>query len=267
MDHYYGENSGMIDHPLLKIADKSLGRISYVHSGGRQAISNKEFSWNYPHGTYGMISYNKTATWLYTLMGIIGEETTNEIFREYYKKWAFRHPSGRDFVNVVNEVVTKIYGNKFGPDMNWFFDETLYGTGICDYKVANIYNNKLEISKFNIQGSDSLDKRLTINDSLNKAVVELERAGEVMLPVDVLVHFNNGEEVLESWDGKSRFKDFVYTGTRKVDWVKIDPEFKIRMDVNYINNSLTLNPDQVNLRRLTDKLISFMQYFINFISL
>jgi len=81
MDHYYGENSGMIDNPLLKIADKSLGRLSYVHSDGRQAISNKEFSWNYPHGTYGMMSYNKTATWLYTLIGIIGEEATNEVFR------------------------------------------------------------------------------------------------------------------------------------------------------------------------------------------
>ncbi len=78
---------------------------------------------------------------------------------------------------------------------------------------------------------------------LIKSVVELERAGEVMLPVEVLVHFKNGEEVLESWDGKSRFKDFVYTGTRKIDWVKIDPEFKIRMDINYINNSMTLNPD------------------------
>jgi Peptidase family M1 domain len=267
MDHYYGENSGMINHPFLKIADKSLGRLSYVHSGGRQAISNKEFSWNYPHGTYGMMSYNKTATWLYTLMGIIGEEATNEVFREYYKKWAFKHPSGRDFVNIVNEVVTKIYGNKFGPDMNWFFDQTLYGTGICDYKVASIYNNKPEISKDKITGSDSLNNRLTVNDSLNKSVVELERAGEVMLPVDVLVHFNNGDEVLESWDGKSRFKDYVYTGNRMIEWVKIDPEFKIRMDVNYINNSMTLHPDQVPLRSLTDKLISFMQFFINFVSL
>ena len=43
------------------------------------------------------MSYNKTATWLYTLMGIIGEETTNEVFREYYKKWAFKYPSGKRF--------------------------------------------------------------------------------------------------------------------------------------------------------------------------
>jgi len=88
-----------------------------------------------------------------------------------------------------------------------------------------------------------------------------------MLPVDVLVHFKNGQEVVESWDGKSRVKDFTYTGKRMIDWVKIDPEFKIRMDVNYINNSMTDNPDNVPVRRITDKLISFMQFFISFISL
>ncbi|MFA5818217.1 MAG: M1 family metallopeptidase [Bacteroidales bacterium] len=267
MDHYYGENSGMINHPLLKVADKSMSRLSYINSDSRQAVSNAENSWNYPHGTYGMMSYNKTATWLYTMMGIIGEETTNEVFREYYKKWAFKHPSGKDFVSVVNEVVTRMNGDKFGTDMNWFFDQTLYGTGLCDYKVANFYNNKLNLSRRNINGGDSIDKKLSDGDSLYKSVVELERVGEVMLPVDVLVHFKNGDEVHESWDGKSRFKDFVYTGARMIEWVKIDPEFKIRMDVNYINNSRTSDPDRVPVRRLTDKLISFMQFFINFISL
>ena len=88
-----------------------------------------------------------------------------------------------------------------------------------------------------------------------------------MLPVEVLVHFDNGDEVLELWDGKSRFKDFTYTGTRKIEWVKIDPEFKIRMDINYINNSMTQYPDRIPLRRLTNKLMSFLQFFINFISL
>jgi Peptidase family M1 domain len=267
MDHYYGENSGIIDHPYLKIADKSISRLSYVLSTGRQAVSNKEFSWNYPHGTYGMMSYNKTATWLYTLMGIIGEETTNEIFREYYKKWAFKHPSGKDFVNVVNEVVTRRHGNKFGSDMNWFFDQTLYGTGLCDYKVAGFYNNRPVMVQDSTTESISKGNNLIPADTLYKAVVELERAGEVMLPVDVLVHFQNGEEILESWDGKSRFKDFVYPGDHIIEWVKIDPEYKIRMDVNFINNSMTIHPDRVPLKRLTGKLMSFIQFFIGFISL
>ena len=88
-----------------------------------------------------------------------------------------------------------------------------------------------------------------------------------MLPVEVLVHFNNGEEVTESWDGKSRFKDYSYTGKGKVEWVKIDPEYKIVMDVNYINNSMTLDPDRVPVRRLTGKLTTLLQFFISAISL
>ena len=96
--------------------------------------------------TYSMMSYSKTAVCLRTLMGIVGEETTDDIFRQYYKEWAFRYPSGRDFINVVNEVVKKNCGDKFGPDMNWFFDETLFGTGICDYKVSDITNKRIESS-------------------------------------------------------------------------------------------------------------------------
>ncbi len=266
MDHYYGKNSGRLDHPLLKISDESISRLSYVLSPSRQVTSNAEYSWNYPHNTYWMMSYLKTATWLHTLMGIIGEETTNDIFREYYKKWAFRHPSGKDFVNIVNEVVKRDHGDKFGPDMNWFFDQTLYGTGICDYKVTGFQNRKYKISRGKIETGDTLDSRWLHPDSLYTAVVQLERAGEVMLPVDVLIHFNNGDEVLESWDGKSRFKDYTYTGYRKIQWVKIDPEFKIRMDVNYINNSRTSDPDLVPVRRMVNKFISFMQFFISIMS-
>jgi len=267
VDHYYGKYSGMLDLPFLKVADKSMSRTSYLSSGSRQVISNREYSWNYPHDTYGMMSYMKPATWLYTLMGIVGEETTDEIFREYYRKWAFKHPSGKDFVNVVNEVVTRIHGDKFGPDMNWFFDQTLYGTGICDYKVSGFTNTKIQkmIGRNEIQDSGESKKHGV--DSVYRSEVQLERIGEVMLPVEILIHFNNGDEVWETWDGKSRYKDFTYTGTRKIVWVKIDPEYKITMDVNYINNSLTEDPDPVPLRRMTNKLITYLQFLVSIISL
>jgi hypothetical protein len=267
VDNYYGKYSGMLDLPFFKVADKSMSRTSYLSSGSRQVISNREYSWNYPHDTYGMMSYMKPATWLYTLMGIVGEETTNEIFREYYRKWAFKHPSGKDFVNVVNEVVTRIHGDKFGPDMNWFFEQTLYGTGICDYKVSNFTNTRIQKMVGRNTIKDSIEIRKGGVDSLYKSEVQLERIGEVMLPEEVLIHFNNGDDVRETWDGKSRYKDFTYTGTRKIVWVKIDPDYKITMDVNYINNSLTVDPDPVPLRRMTNKLITYLQFLVSIISL
>lgn len=246
MDHYWGENSGFINHPHLKLADKTVSRLTYVKSDYRQVATNDLFSWDYPQRTYGMMSYNKAATWLYTLMGIVGEETTNEIFREYYRQWAFKHPAARDFINVVNEVVARHHGDKFGSDMNWFFDQTLYGSGICDYKVAEISNRKFENS-----------------DSLYSSTVGLQRIGEVMLPVEILVHFSDGDEVTETWDGKSRYKELTYTGYRKVDKVMIDPDFKIRMDVNFINNSMTLKPDRIPVRRFANKLLVMIQLFIS----
>jgi hypothetical protein len=270
MDHYWGQNSGFIDHPLLKAADETvMGRLQYVTSGSRQAVSNAEYAWNYPHGTYGMMSYMKAATWLYTLMGIIGEETMDSVFREYYREWALKHPSGKDFIAVVNKVVHEINGDKFGPDMNWFFDQTTYGTGICDYKVKSIFNKIIPHYEGAVYEGDSIiaKRNESKDDTVYTAIVQLERAGEVMLPVDILIRFDNGDQVLEKWDGKSRVKDFNYTGTKKVEWVKIDPDYKIKMDVNYINNSMTLTPDRKPVRRISDKLISVMQFLINFISL
>jgi hypothetical protein len=267
MDHYYGKYSSILDHPLLQISDRTISRASYVYSNSRQVTTNGEYSWNYPHSTYSMMSYNKTAVCLQTLMGIIGEETMNNIFREYYRQWAFKHPSGRDFIKVVNEVVRKEHGDKYGPDMNWFFDQTLFGTGICDYKVTSIRNSRIYQEKTVADSTDKKAKYLPANDSLYKAVVELERAGEVTVPVEVLIHFKNGKELKENWDGKSRFIDFKYSGKGEVQWVKIDPEYKIAMDVNQINNSMTLDPDRLPVRRLSGKLTTLLQFLFTIITI
>jgi aminopeptidase N len=210
------------------------------------------------------MSYLKTATWLHTLTGIVGEETMNEIFREYYRKWAFKHPSGKDFINVVNEVVKREHGEDFGPDMNWFFDQTLYGTGICDYRVSGIQNMKHRRSFSNTGSGDTSKVESTDTYPLFTSIAQLERTGDLIFPVDVLIGFSDGREILEKWDGKERFKDYEYTGKREIEWVKIDPEFRIRMDVNYINNSLTTGVKKATLHRLAAKMLSFVQFWLSF---
>jgi hypothetical protein len=110
-------------------------------------------------------------------------------------------------------------------------------------------------------------KNLLKNDTIYTATVQLERVGDIILPEEVLIHFDNGDEVLENWDGKDRVKDYEYTGKRKIDWVRIDPEYKITMDVNYVNNSMTSKPDRNPVKRMTGKMVVFLQYLISFITL
>lgn len=263
MDHFYGKNSGMINHRLFKLSDIAMGRMNYTRFPSRQASSNAEFSWNYPHGTYGIITYSKAATILHTLEGIIGTETMNNVFREYYRKWAFRHPSGRDFINVVSEVVRKEHGLKFGPDMNWFFDQTIYGTGVCDYKISDILNRRITKPEGPADLSDGASASVDTTGPQYTSIARLERVGELKLPVEVLIHFNNGDEIFETWDGKARYRDYEYQGSRKIEWVKIDPEYKNKMDVNLVNNSMTTIPERTPLRRIAGRIASFTLFFLS----
>jgi hypothetical protein len=192
----------------------------------------------------------------------------DNVFREYYRQWAFRHPSGRDFINVVSEVVKKEHGDRFGEDMNWYFDQVLYGSGICDYTVISVSNSKITGYTGIIDGDTVAFARSDRKaDSLYNAKVRIERIGDMMLPIEVLVRFDNGDEVREQWDGKARFIDFEYEGTRKVVSAVIDPENKIDMDVNRINNSWGRDDNFPASRRMMTKYITIIQLLISIITI
>lgn len=268
VDNYYGNGHGILVLPFLKMADRDYGRVSYVTSSNRQVATNDLTSWEYPHGTYSMMSYNKTSVWLSTLEGLIGTETMDNVFREYYRQWAFRHPSGRDFIDVVNKVVREEHGDRFGTDMNWYFDQVLYGSGICDYRVSDVSARKITGYSGIVEGDTvSFTRTDRKADTLYKSVVRLERTGDVKLPLSVLIGFDDGKTVLEQWDGKARYKDFSYEGTEKVHWAKLDPDYLIDMDVNRMNNSYTLEPDKAPLKRMMVKFITLMQAVISFMTI
>ncbi len=264
VDHYYGGGYGLLRLPFMKMSDTDQGRLGYISSESRAIASNDLPSWMYPHDTYSMMSYNKAATWLHTLQGIIGDETMDNVFREYYRRWAFRHPSGRDFISVVNDVVKHEHGDRFGENMNWFFDQVLYGKGICDYRVSGITNNRIRSYSGVVEGDSVTYTRADRkSDTLYISRVSIERLGDLILPVHVLIRFDNGDEVLESWDGKASYMDFEYTGSRRVVSAIIDPHDRIDMDVNRINNSLTLEPTRTVTRRMLNKFVLMMQMMIS----
>jgi len=73
--------------------------------------------------------------------------------------------------------------------------------------------------------------------------------------------------VIETWDGLARYKDYTYEGQGKVEWVKIDPEYKLRMDINFINNSMTADPDRVPVRNLMNKIMMALEFYLSIITL
>jgi hypothetical protein len=89
------------------------------------------------------------------------------------------------------------------------------------YRDSNLKHRR---SFSNAGSDDTAENESSEPDSLYTSIAQLERTGDLMFPVDVLIRFTDGEEIMEKWDGKERFKDYVYTGKREIEWVKIDPD-------------------------------------------
>jgi hypothetical protein len=58
----------------------------------------------------------------------------------------------------------------------------------------------------------------------------------------VLVTFASGERVTEHWDGKERWKAFTYDRLARLASAQVDPNRVLLLDVNYTNNSKTMEP-------------------------
>jgi len=271
MNHTYGNKTSLINIAGYHEGDLESSRQGYVGMWNPKIAEDSRYAWEYPDGGYGSITYYKTTIWLTTLDRLVGRKVMDEIMQTYFERWKFKHPCGKNFIDIVNEIVKKRLGNKFGEDMNWFFDEVLYGTNICDYELHGINISKIR-KPLGIY--DSLGKKLLFKTNYNKRDIDLYhskvvvfRLGEVIMPVEILVHFDNGMDTLVNWSGKERTFDIRFDKPEKVVWAKVDPDHKIYIDMNLNNNSYTTKPESAPFKKYMTKFIFWVENLITSMSM
>ena len=172
-------------------------------------------SYRYFPATGGSLTYNKTALWLNTLERWLGWPTLQRIMATHFDTWKFRHPKPADYFDTVNEVA--------GRDLGWFFDQVYRSSNVFDYGVQDLTSARDDRNEF-------------------RTTVIVRRWGEAIFPVDVLVTFRDGERVTEHWDGKDRWKLYTYDRRAQALSAQADPARVLLLDVDYTNNSKTLEP-------------------------
>src|SRR2546426_4819904 len=80
----------------------------------------------------GQVEYTKPATGLYLLRHHILNDTTrfDAAFREYIRRWAFRHPTPADFFRSMEDGL--------GEDLSWFWRGWFYRTDVIDQAVDSV---------------------------------------------------------------------------------------------------------------------------------
>ena len=112
---------------------------------------------------------------------------------------------------------------------------------VCDYKLTKIVNRPINNTAHGFF-DNGLEKILSRGDSTDikiKSSVYVQRMGTMVMPVDILVTFDNGDQQLYFWNGKGRCHEISVTGPNKIVSAQIDPENKIACDINMSNNAIT----------------------------
>ena len=71
---------------------------------------------------------------------------------------------------------------------------------------------------------------------------------------------------MKYWDGKARSTDFTFTGTSKIVSAEIDPDRKIDLDVNFLNNSYSVESQEMGIRKYVAQFINTLQQLMQTIS-
>jgi len=182
-----------------------------------QAESDAEAtpSFRYWPSTGGNITYFKTALWLHTLENWLGWDALQHGMSTYFARWKFRHPYPNDFFQALSQAA--------GRDLTPFFDEVYRGSDTFDYGVQQLTSTPA--------GKDHF-----------RTTVVARRFGEANFPVDVVTTFSDGSRKTERWDGVERRIIYRYDTSVRARSVTVDPSRVLMLDVNYTNNSRTLQP-------------------------
>jgi hypothetical protein len=220
----------------------------------------QRFAWQFMEGgSYGANSYAKAELMLRTLKRYMGKELFAEMIKAYSQRWWFKHPKPQDFYAVASEFA--------GQDMSWFLNQFVYGSDKLDYAVGRISSQPPRIPEGWIDGEYKERKFRPDETKAFESEVLVRRLGGVKVPVDILVVFEDGTEILENWDGQYRWKKFHYTGPSRIARAVVDPGFKLVIDVDRTNNSLVMKPKKAGAIKWTSRWLVWLQHALEFFTI
>ncbi|MFN3342780.1 MAG: M1 family metallopeptidase [Flavobacteriales bacterium] len=179
------------------------------------------------HGGGYRHSYYKTASMLYNLQYVLGDDLFLAAMKNYFDQWKIAHPYVEDFRNSIIQY-TKV-------DLNWFFDQWFETKKTIDYVIVKARYGKEK----------------------NKYLVTFRRKGEMQMPIDFVVEGENDSmyyfhipntwfvkqtnaTVLPKWTGWGKLNE-EYTAEITVPVairdIRIDPSHRLA-DVDQLNNNL-----------------------------
>jgi Peptidase family M1 domain len=146
----------------------------------------------------GSLAYVKPSIMLLALRNkVLGPEVFDTAFREYTRRWAFKHPQPADFFRTIDQVS--------GRDLSWFWRGFFFTTAALDQSVETVR-----------QTADS------------GAQIVVRSLGAAVMPVELRVGYADGSDDLiklpvEIWYGGNRYL-YRYNPGKQIVSARVNPD-------------------------------------------
>ena len=216
-------------------------------------------------GSYNTV-YSRTATAMRQIEALVGTPAMERAMKLYYARWKFRHPSTADLQAALAEGTGR-------PDIvNATFDAFIYATAKVDDRVASVRSEevlplpgyRMHKGKQVLVGSKALDKAIENRREAWKkqhpnakawesafpwrSTVVVRRDG-VAVPQTLRLTFADGSRRDMAVTAGGSWQRFSVVGPAKLVSAQLDPDDRIRLDANELNDSRTLEPNGNAARR------------------
>ena len=227
--------------------------------------------------------YTRSATALRDLEAQIGREPVERAFREYYRRWKFRHPSVAD----LRETLAEVTGQRAAVEK--LFAQQVYAVTRVDDRVAAL-SSREELPQpgtRQVNGAwvedrqDALDKRIeraridwkkahpNAGESLGpyswRTEVLVRRTGAAV-PQTLRVKFADGSSETTRWDADEKWHKFSFVRPARAVSAELDPQHIHYLDVSKLDDSRTLEPDGSAKRRWGLDFAAIVDYLFSLIA-
>lgn len=185
--------------PNLFFKRTRFSRYYSISKRSQDSAVVKELPDFYAPGDIFTIAYGKGSGILYMLESLLGKEKFLEVMRTFFNDFYFKNAKIKDFIKICNE--------KSGEDLNWFFDQWLYSSKYCDYKISKVFKDEIVVQK----------------------------KGNISMPVETKLEFKDGSQSIDYWDGEDKIKTIVIPKNKDLKSAYVDFQDKI-LDTDKVNN-------------------------------
>ena len=266
MEHLYGASTSMIDWRGIVSDFYTFSRaLRFPLADLPSPIATRSYEFA-DNAAYGAATYTKTALALHTLENIVGREEFRAAMRSYAVKFAFKHPTGTDLFDTLEQ--------SLGRDLDWFIKPAFHEIGAVDLRVRSLKCRR-QLPPRGVFGEGDertiVDDTPVTDDTPHICEALIVNLGNVPVPVDVELVLEDGVVQRHRWEADrtphKKWHRIQVISESPVVEVRIDPDNLIALDDTPVQNAFRTEAKSQASRRAAARIQFWTQTMMQVVGL